>query len=103
MPKTRVAMVACKSSYEGLWTRAKGNEIGIRIIHLVEGEHVRLDVMLSDTQYQLVFDQPGVFPLPWNGFSKYRVCKQVNPGVDPAPTTVEIELNGSAKVTSWNP
>lgn len=90
-------MVACKVSHEGLWTRAKGNEVGIKIVHLVEGERVRLDVMMTGVLHEALFDQPGTFPLPWPTFDSYRVCKLIRDGVTPTPTTVEIELNGTAK------
>jgi len=95
--KTRVALVAAKSSVEGVWCSSKGNESGVRIIHLVQGEHVRVDIAVGELQDSALFCQPGVYPLPWKRFERYRVAKQVDDGVDPSPTTVEMVLNGSAE------
>ena len=97
---TRVALVACSESTEGPWTLAKGNESGIKIIHLVEGEHVELHMEIGEVKDHSVFLSPGVFPLPWRRMDRYRVCKHVKDGVSPSPTTVEIVLNGlSASVS----
>jgi hypothetical protein len=91
--KTRLALFACYSNTEGPWTRAKGNELGIQILHMVEGEYIMVEMEIGDLKDTVVFNSPGVFPLPWKRLDKYRVIKKVTDGVAPAPTTVEIVLN----------
>lgn len=98
--KTRVAIVAMRSASEGPWTLARGNESGVRIVHMVRGERVRVDMVIGDLSDSVHFDSPGTFPLPWKRFDRYRVSKLLEDGIDPAPTTVEIILNGSASNVS---
>jgi hypothetical protein len=93
---TRVALVACSETTEGPWTLAKGNESGIKIVHLCEGERVRLEVDVAGTSSTKTFDQSGSYPLQIDIFNKYRVIKEVDPEVRGSPTTVEIILNGKA-------
>lgn len=99
---TRVALVACSESTEGPWTLAKGNESGIKIVHLLEGERVSLEVKVDGIYGVATFDQPGSFPLPWSRFDKYRIVKEVDSGVRGSPTTVEVILNGKTQVVSRN-
>ena len=93
----RVALVACTDATEGPWTFARGNETAIKIVHLVSGERVVVDMKVGDLSENTTFDQPGTFPLPWKRMEKYRVIKQVDDGVRPSPTTVEIVLNGTSQ------
>ena len=99
---TRMALVACDTTTEGPWTLAKGNEKGIKIIHMVEGERVSLEVEVDGVSNIVTFDQPGSFPLQLDIFSRYRVLKQVDDAVRGSPTTVEIILNGTSKSVSRN-
>lgn len=99
---TRLALVACSESTEGPWTLAKGNERGIKIVHLVEGERVSLEVKIDSVYGVAFFDQPGSFPLPWERIDKYRVSKEVSLNVRGSPTTVEIILNGKTQNVSRN-
>lgn len=87
----RLALVACSAALEGPWTLAKGNEVGLEVIHLMEGERVRLD-MESDTEplVQYHYDQPGSFPVFFAG-RRYRVSKEVT-GDNNSPTIVKILL-----------
>lgn len=93
--KTRLAIVACRSANDGVWSIARGNEVGISIDALGEGEHIRFEVMVkSESMILLTCFESGVFDLPHNNFDRYRVAKGINggPGVS---TTVEILLNGA--------
>lgn len=91
---TRVALVACEQATEGPWTLAKGNEQGIKIVQLGEGERISLEVKIDGIFGFATFDQAGSFSLPWSRFDRYRVVKEVNDGVRGSPTTVEMILNG---------
>jgi hypothetical protein len=92
-----VALVACINSTDGVWSVAKGNESGIKISGLGRGEYVTLHMELNGTKESVNLYECGIFPLPWPRMERYRVSKLVNPGVIPAPTTVEITLNGNAQ------
>lgn len=94
---TRLAMVAVEGPMEGSWTLAKGNEQGIKIVHLMKGERVCLEVKIDKISGFAIFDQPGSFPIPWTRFDKYRVNKEVDSEVIGSPTTVEIILNGKTQ------
>ncbi len=97
---TRVALLACVGTAEGPWTIAKGNEAALKVVHLMEGEHVRVEIMVGDLQDQITYDSPGVFPLPWKRIDRYRVCKVVDDGVSGSPTTVEVVLDAPQSI-SW--
>lgn len=97
MAKTRLALVACKTASEGQWTLAKGNESGVKVAHLGEGERVRLDIETESDRTSIYFDVTGSFVLlDVPRFVRYRVSKEVKSGAAASPTTVEIELNGAA-------
>lgn len=96
MAKTRLALVACKTASEGQWTLAKGNEVGVIVRHLGEGERVRLDIETGTSKDSIYFDSSGSFSLlELPKFVRYRVSKEVRQGDAASPTTVEIELNVS--------
>lgn len=97
---TRMALVACTNATEGPWTLSKGNESAIKIVHLVDGERVVLDMRIGDLSDTHQYDLPGTFPLPWKRMDRYRVIKEVDDGVRPSPTTVEIVLNGTSQNVS---
>lgn len=90
---TRMALVACIDATEGPWTLAKGNETGIKIVCLGEGERVGLRMEVEDVSDIAIFDSAGSYPFPWQGIKRYRVVKEVDDGVKGSPTTVEIILN----------
>lgn len=93
MARTRVALVACMSATEGPWTLAKGNESGIEIIHLLEGERIRLDIEVEKSLTSLFFAEPGSYPVGFMDAERYRVSKELGDEVDrPAPTIVRILL-----------
>lgn len=97
MAEYRLAMVACLDAVEGPWTFAKGNESGIEIVHLLEGERIRMDLDYEGALAHLEFETPGAFPLVVAaGFRRYRVCKLSDEGVPKSPTTVKVKLNGAA-------
>lgn len=90
--RTRLALVSCLSSLEGAWTLAQGNEAALRVVHLLDGERVRLEV---DGQQPYLLNQPGEFPIQIRKGTKYRVCKEVDTSVEvPSPTFAEVLLNG---------
>lgn len=101
--KTRLALVACVIECEGSWSLARGNESGIRITHLMKGEQIRFDVEVGDLRDSVIFDQPGLFTLPWKRFERYRVAKHIPPSIQPSPTTVEVVLNGASQSISGAP
>lgn len=101
--KTRLALAACSVECDGSWSVARGNETGVRITHLMQGEQIRFDVEVGDLRDSIIFDQPGLFSLPWKHFDKYKVAKHIPPSVQPSPTTVEVVLNGSAESVSGPP
>ena len=89
-------MVGCKEMPEGPWTLAKGNEVGLKIVYLMEGELVRLELVFSESSCEThEFNQPGEYPFPVNGsvLQKYQINKHVNEGVEPSPTRVEVLLS----------
>lgn len=93
--RSRVAMVGCKEMPEGPWTLAKGNEARLKIVHLMEGELVRLELVFLDCSESYEFRSPGEFPFPTNGsvLQKYQLSKHIDEGVDPSPTRVEVLLS----------
>lgn len=90
---TRVALLACVGPADGPWTLAKNNERAVKVVHMMEGEHVRFEMEIGELKDSLVFDSPGVFPLPWPRMGRYRVCKVLGDGVRGSPTTVEVVLD----------
>lgn len=92
--RSRVAMVGCKEMPEGPWILAKGNEVGLKIVHLMEGERIGLELRYSGRCESHIFKDPGQFPFPSNGqtLEKYQINKHVDEGVDPSPTRVEVLL-----------
>lgn len=83
---TRLAMVACYGPHEGPWLRARGNETGIRVTCLGEGEYVIVRHQNgTDEVQELTLDREGVFPLP-AGFR--RISFKKLGGVK--PTSVEL-------------
>ena len=84
-------MLGCKTSVDGPWSRSNGKELGLRIIHLLKGERIRIET----EQSVFMFKEPGSFPLGHLAdASRYRVCKEVDEGVEGSPTIVEVILNG---------
>lgn len=83
---TRLALVACFGPHEGPWLRARGNETGIRITCLGEGEYVVVRHQNGTSEvHEQVLNTEGVFPLPHKfsriSFKKLGGCK---------PTSVEL-------------
>lgn len=98
MANKRLALVACLSDAEGPWTLAKGNETGLCIYPLNEGEMIYLDIVETDgSQASIKYGSTGILELSFERITKYRVRKTVEPGAERSPTTVEVMLNGSAK------
>jgi hypothetical protein len=95
MADYRLAMVACMDAIEGPWTFAKGNEVGVQIIHLMEGERIRLELDYGKISDHVEFDSPGAFPLKFGAVKRYRVCKIADEGVVNSPTTVKVKLHGA--------
>lgn len=92
---SRLAMLGCKNPYEGPWTIAKGNETGLEIVNLAEGEAIELELVDKRALHTVSYDQAGSFPLPKGKFNKYRVCKRHLRKVEsPSPTIVRVLLDG---------
>lgn len=90
--RTRLALIECKTSLEGEWSRVKGNELGLRISTLVKGEFIRLDIVDAPS---IFFRESGAHPVgAFANAKRYRVSKEVDHGVTPTPTTVEVLLHG---------
>jgi len=85
-------MLNCKEMADGPWIPAKGNEVGVKIVHLMEGELVRLETKFEGSTEYYEFTAPGQFPFPSNSVEKYQITKHVKEGVDPSPTRVEVLL-----------
>lgn len=79
-------MVACYGPHEGPWLRARGNETGIRVTCLGEGEYVIVRHQNGSPEVsETMISTEGVFPLP-QGFS--RISFKKLGGVK--PTSVEL-------------
>lgn len=101
MANKRLALVACLGDAEGPWTLAKGNESGLSIYPLNEGETIWLDVVGKDgSTANIAHRSTGMFSLSFEDFAKYRIRKQVNGAAVRSYTTVEVLLNGSAESVS---
>jgi hypothetical protein len=98
--KTRLALVACYSECDGSWAIARGNEKALRITHLMQGEQIRFDIEVGDLRDSIIFNQPGLFTLPWKRFERYKVAKCISPLTQPSPTTVEVVLHESTQSIS---
>lgn len=63
--KTRLALVAFKDAGAGPWVRSRGNETGIRVQGLSEGERVISFVEIAGViQPWLAFERNDTFSLP---------------------------------------
>lgn len=80
-------MVACFGPHEGPWLRSRGNETGVRITCMAEGECVTMRHQNGTAEvHEMVFRTEGTFPLTGVNFRRVRFVKQG--GVK--PTTVEL-------------
>jgi hypothetical protein len=83
---TRLAMVACFGPHEGPWLRARGNETGIRVTCLGEGEMVVARHQNGSAEtHETMLTSNGIFPLPPK-FSRISFKKLGGA----KPTTVEL-------------
>lgn len=91
MPKPKLVLAGCLSSADGPWNISRGNEIGLRVLQLKRGERIRVEIV---GRKSIFFNDPGSFPFDTLARSShYRVCKEVDEGITPSPTTVEVILN----------
>lgn len=74
--KTRLALVACKDSTQGPWIRPRGNETGVRVQYLGEGERIIMIYEQHGTQFHEHLDDEGTFDLPpdWSKIRFDKVC-----------------------------
>lgn len=86
--RTRLALVACRGATKGPWLRARGNETGVRIQALGQGERIVLVEERSGDLNRTEFNTAGTFPLN-KGWNRLRFDKQVNGGIC-EPTQVEL-------------
>lgn len=84
-------MIAAKESCETAWQRARGNERGITVRGLKEGEYVLLDFEIDrQLQVPIAFKSNGTFP-SFPLCKAFRFRKEVEIP-DPSETYVEIEV-----------
>jgi hypothetical protein len=84
-------MVAAKEPCETSWQRARGNERGVVIRGLKEGEVVLLDYTLErQLQVPVPMDSNGRFPFP--SCTEFRFRKEANHN-NLGETYVEIEMS----------
>lgn len=75
--KLRLALVAFEGPANGPWVRTRGNETGLQITVLGEGERVFMDWEHQGlTKDSIVFDREGTFPLP-EKWDRVRFRKEV--------------------------
>lgn len=71
----RLALVACEGPATGPWVRARGNETGVMISQLGEGERIAMDQEANGSPKEpVLFDSEGTFPLQ-AGWDKVRFRK----------------------------
>jgi hypothetical protein len=89
--RTRLAMVACYGPHVGPWLRARGNEVGVRVKCLGEGEIVTVQAQLHPElePVETVIRAEGDFPIP-EKFTRIRFKKEGGA----KPTSVELVVNG---------
>lgn len=88
--KTRLALVACMGPHDGPWMRARGNETGVRVMFLGEGERIFADMEVAGLPKDpVLLDAEGTFPIP--AFDRIRFRKE---GVCTRHTTVELVVDG---------
>lgn len=79
-------MVACYGPHEGPWLRSRGNETGIRITCLGQGEHVVACYQNGTSEvHELVYENEGIFPFPK---AVSRISFKKHGGI--SPTSVEL-------------
>lgn len=87
--KTRLAIVAATGDVEGPWLRARGNETGVRIQSLGDGERIIMFVCVKgDIRRASAFECDGTFDLPTE-WDKIRFDKLALEGLC-CPTQVEL-------------
>jgi hypothetical protein len=88
--KTRLALVAFEGPATGPWVRTRGNETGVQISVLGEGECVFMDWEANGSPKEpVLFFHEGTFDLP-EGWDKVRFRKE-SAGLK---TNVSIVHNG---------
>lgn len=86
MARKRLALVAFEEG-EGTWLIAKGDEEGVAVNPLFEGEQVSLHIYgLTD----IVICQAGLTPVSIKRGHRYRFVKVVPDGTTPSKTCVEV-------------
>lgn len=78
---------------EGPWTLTKGNECGVQVLGLKDGEslHLETDSGSSGTSIQFSSGVTAIFPA---NSKRYRFVKKVPEGIAPSKTSVEVLING---------
>jgi len=90
-PTTRLAMVACFGPHEGPWLRGRGNETGIRVICLGDGEVVDVEREQANgliTTESITSDGE----VSVGAFKRIRFVKRCS-GKGSKPTTVELLIS----------
>lgn len=72
----RLALVACEGPATGPWVRTRGNETGVQITQLGEGERIVMDQEANGSPKEpVLFEAEGTFPLS-AGWDKLRFRKE---------------------------
>ena len=78
--KSRLALVAFREAGEGPWIRSRGNETGIRVQYLGQGERIMAVIVAGDSsESRQVLDREGTFALPadWSKIKFIKHCEGV--------------------------
>lgn len=94
--RSRLALVNCESG-DGPWYHVRGDEHGIEVTGLRDGERVWLrgeGVVGSTGFLPIYYTQPGSYRIDLAGVSRFRFTKEYDSGVQPSKTCVEVLTNG---------
>ena len=84
--KTRLVLVTCYKDFQGPWVRARGDETGIRVLNLADGERIVVDRELNGSLEPTLISSNGTFPLA-KGWERLKVRKE---GLMNSPTRVDL-------------
>jgi hypothetical protein len=88
--KTRLALVACLGPADGPWIRSRGNEKGVRVQGLADGERIISRLVLADGSTTVAeLGRNDTWPLPDN-WTKIMFEKQCKDDCGVGHTQVEL-------------
>jgi len=85
----KLALLACKGSFEGPWSRPQGNEGGIKVSGMGGDDLVFVEYAIGSLSTTAVYELgEGENPFHCPDCKRYRILKETKtPGT---PTTVEV-------------